>query len=415
MIRFNVPDHYLKASLYFFLLGVFLLGGTYLLSQAKFRVITYISYFTIWLGLGFLSLSFFYLIFFVLKINKELKNNILLSLYAVFIVLILFEIGLRVSGKFHTYNEKSWGGKYLFLNKSVNTDSWFFLHTPNTTIDAGTQEFKYYRSINALGLPEKEIPAKEEGEIRILALGDSFTEGVGVPFDSTWVKKLPLCLNKNYKDKKITTINAGVGGSDLAYTYLLYKEKLLNLESDIVIFFINTSDVHDFALRGGLERFQPDGTVRIESPWWEWLFSSSHIVRFYFRYLKSYSGNLKPYQVEKSRRQLFSYWGLEIVEKIRSVALEKQARIIFVSHPLKTNYKYPIVRNPLVRFMDSLEQKQIPTLQIKDSFDKKGDSTVAQISKYFWPIDQHFNQKGNDFVSQAICDEIIRLGWVRNE
>lgn len=71
------------------------------------------------------------------------------------------------------------------------------------------------------------IPKKaSENEIRIMALGDSVTEGTGVSYKDVWPHKLNEFLQKEYTDQKITVINAGEGGAGLQS--LIYKYKILS-------------------------------------------------------------------------------------------------------------------------------------------------------------------------------------------
>ncbi len=71
-------------------------------------------------------------------------------------------------------------------------EDWFHTWPPNDEHEYHAPgEFRYTRMSNNLGLSEENIPeVKPANEFRIIGLGDSFTEGVGAPYDSTWVKQL---------------------------------------------------------------------------------------------------------------------------------------------------------------------------------------------------------------------------------
>jgi lysophospholipase L1-like esterase len=65
-------------------------------------------------------------------------------------------------------------------------------------------------AINSRGLRDREIPyERTPGVLRILMLGDSFTEGWGVPVEETWSKR----IERLYAQRGVTAevINAGVG------------------------------------------------------------------------------------------------------------------------------------------------------------------------------------------------------------
>ncbi|MEA2950810.1 MAG: hypothetical protein QOJ96_330 [Alphaproteobacteria bacterium] len=64
-------------------------------------------------------------------------------------------------------------------------------------------------NINSKGLREREIPYKRTSDLRILMLGDSFTEGWGVPFELTFSKRIERLYAAHGIAAEV--INAGVG------------------------------------------------------------------------------------------------------------------------------------------------------------------------------------------------------------
>jgi lysophospholipase L1-like esterase len=68
-------------------------------------------------------------------------------------------------------------------------------------------------SINSAGLRDDEIPReKPDGEVRILALGDSFTFALGVRLEDIWPQQLERILNERQAPQRFQVINAGVAG-----------------------------------------------------------------------------------------------------------------------------------------------------------------------------------------------------------
>ena len=62
--------------------------------------------------------------------------------------------------------------------------SGLYAHPPNFSQWRHNQEFSYHFQTNDAGLREAPLlRSKPPGETRIFVVGDSFTEGVGVPFD----------------------------------------------------------------------------------------------------------------------------------------------------------------------------------------------------------------------------------------
>jgi hypothetical protein len=85
-------------------------------------------------------------------------------------------------------------------------------HRENVRKMLKTIEFEYEFSTNDMGLRYPRISLeKPAGEVRILLLGDSFTEGVGVEADDTFGAN----LEKQYSARagnKVRFVNAGLGG-----------------------------------------------------------------------------------------------------------------------------------------------------------------------------------------------------------
>ncbi len=89
---------------------------------------------------------------------------------------------------------------------------------------------------NSQGLREEEIPPeKEEGEIRILCLGDSWTIGQSVTDEETFVKQLGKMLKERYPKKNIRVINGGMFGYSVLQGYYIFKELNPIYKPDIVI------------------------------------------------------------------------------------------------------------------------------------------------------------------------------------
>ncbi len=101
---------------------------------------------------------------------------------------------------------------------------------------------KYFVSyrFNALGCRGPDIPIPRTTEtVRILLLGDSFTQGVGVHEEHTFTKQLERLLNENLdmKDSSRTykVINCGISGFSTRDERLFYQLSGSKYEPDIVL------------------------------------------------------------------------------------------------------------------------------------------------------------------------------------
>ena len=354
----------------------------------------------------------------IFQVSGARKQNLLLSAKTIIFLFILVELILRLTGILQTYSEKSWGG-YAWIASRNTTDSWFYIQTPNSTITAGTKEFEFHRDVNSLGLSDVEIPPKKDGEIRIMALGDSFTEGVGVSYDSTWVKKLGVSLNQQFPKQHISTVNAGIGGSDPVYEYILFQEKLVQYAPDLVIMLINSSDVYDIAYRGGFERFNADGTTDTGEGrlWWEWIYASSHVVRVFARVFMGYNSYLvSGREIKEKKAALFVKTMLEVNGKLEQLSGKGRFRVLYVLHPITRDFRVERYYDPeMLDLLDSLKQRDLPYVDIRTVFDNKNITNFDEAQSFYWPIDQHFNQKGYNLVCTAIRDEILRRNWLVGE
>jgi hypothetical protein len=124
------------------------------------------------------------------------------------------------------------------------------------------------RITNSLGFRDstkRAVPLVGE-QRRILFIGDSFTEGLGVAYDQTFVGLIAAAL----APRRIEVLNAGVQSYSpkLGYLKLKYLVENIGLKVDEIEFFIDISDLQDELL---YEPFVPGYTrdyfVRRTSDW----------------------------------------------------------------------------------------------------------------------------------------------------
>ncbi len=99
---------------------------------------------------------------------------------------------------------------------------------------------------NSLGLRDAEIlPEKPAGELRVLALGDSFTFGLGVPGDAAWPEVLERLL-AGERGGTPRVVNGGfAGGGFRPSGYLPWLESTgLTLEPDAIVLGFCLNDIH---------------------------------------------------------------------------------------------------------------------------------------------------------------------------
>jgi hypothetical protein len=171
----------------------------------------------------------------MLSIPKKLSSrtrNIFLAFSSLILACFFIESLLIITGLEETNRERFFG--YYQSDNSVQHRNYYHAWRPNQNYWLKTPEFSYPRKANSLGFADMEWPImKKSHEKRILALGDSFTEGDGTPYDSSYVAILRTELN--VLADSFYVMNAGACGSDPFYNYVNLKDRLLTYQPDIII------------------------------------------------------------------------------------------------------------------------------------------------------------------------------------
>lgn len=107
----------------------------------------------------------------------------------------------------------------------------------------GFDNFNEYVTTNSLGLRDSELKAKDKFIKRIVILGDSMTFGHSVNNYEAFPNQLGKVFSEN--SINVDVINAGVKGYGTDQLYKLFKKRLLNLNTDILVLVIYKNDKWD--------------------------------------------------------------------------------------------------------------------------------------------------------------------------
>ncbi len=100
--------------------------------------------------------------------------------------------------------------------------------------------------INSHGLRDYEYDyPKSANTFRILALGDSYTEGFQHPLEYIWPKLLEAQLNSRNDGIRYEVINAGRSGMGTTHEYLYYTHEGYRYSPDLVVLLFISNDVLD--------------------------------------------------------------------------------------------------------------------------------------------------------------------------
>lgn len=117
---------------------------------------------------------------------------------------------------------------------------------PNAKGRQKTLEFDAPYVINSHGLRNDELPlTKPAGVKRLLMLGDSFTEGLGVRGDETFTSRLRDKVAQAGFGDRWQIINGGVASYSPLLEYVYLKNHGLAFQPDLVILNLDLSDFYD--------------------------------------------------------------------------------------------------------------------------------------------------------------------------
>lgn len=158
----------------------------------------------------------------------------------------------------------------------------------------------YLLTTNHLGFKDRSmrtIPL-DAGRRRILFIGDSFTEGIGIPFDRTFVGRIQNELDAQGVD----VLNAGV--ASYAPKLYYFKTKYLlehGLKFDELAVFIDLSDVQDEIAYLDWKPTTPDAFR------FRWDKFTHKVDRFFEHHSLIYLHSLRPLLLGEGKRQLRAF------------------------------------------------------------------------------------------------------------
>ncbi len=160
-------------------------------------------------------------------------RDISIAVGAVFLVLLLFELGLRATGaKYESSFYES--DPVLYMALRPKAEGW------------EVKEGENFVRINSWGMRDVEHSlTPSPGTLRIALLGDSMVAAHQVPLDKTMARVLEAKLQSQIGSAghSVEVLNFGVGGYTLAQEFLLLQNRVWEFHPDIVILFLSPSSV----------------------------------------------------------------------------------------------------------------------------------------------------------------------------
>jgi hypothetical protein len=350
----------------------------------------------------------------VSRISADTAVNVRLLAVTGIVMLFAAEAFLRYGmTEFQTYLEENEGNGYQSRFAEA-APSWFHLYPPNQEIVYHRPEFTHVRRTNSLGLADQEIPVvKDPDEYRVIALGDSYTEGIGTGRDSTWIQVVENHLVTAIPNRHVRTLNAGISGSDVFFEYVLLRDRLAAYNPDLVIVATNGSDVDDVFFRGGMARFRENG--RFEStrspPSWEWLFGIAYTFRLVARTVLRYNWLFVRFDQMPAVGAAVADSIKTAIDSLSALSEDRGFDLLIVLHPNDweaNNGQWSLGFDHLAARLAT--DSTLHSLDLMQYYRDHGIITTSTAADFYWPIDRHNNTRGYRVMGDAIADVIHRSG-----
>ncbi len=269
-------------------------------------------------------------------------------------------------------------------------------------------------SIDSLGYRGSDFPLqKPPEELRILAVGDSYTYGDFVANGQT----LPAAIERRLSsrcERPVRVINAGVGGSTIS-THLPMVERGWVTSPDVVVLTFSENDVDDLrndmwaelaAHRKAKSRFPLSVAYPILRHLALWHFALEMRSR-----LRVATSTLSPLAVARPDstdadvtplRARYARLLGELTEEIRSKG-SRAVLLMFPSHWTVSGAR----SDEQLRWVRQLADEQsVPTVNILDAFRASGLPTN---SLYLLPHDGHASPRGNEIAGEWVVERLVGL------
>ncbi len=283
---------------------------------------------------------------------------------------------------------------------------------------------------NSLGFRDKavrRVPLSSD-KVRILFMGDSFTYGVGLPYEKTFVG----LIEQELRNRHIEVLNAGV----VSYAPAIYWKKTEVLLSDVglrfnhLVVFLDISDIQDEAECYDTTEGRVIGTGGATPALREFVYEYTTILRNLWEVAEALydriSGDPDLGRTEEDRRygtnEYRSLWTVDeaAYKDYGAIGLGKARKHMDRLFRLLRRYRigmtlvvYPWPTQILHRDLNSIQvrfwrewaaEHSVHFMDLFPDFIPEGRDPKEVIRKYFIPGDIHWNEAGHRLVSDRLLE-----------
>jgi len=327
-------------------------------------------------------------------IIRKIFPLILMVFITLLFCLFTIELIVRVFyDSFSNYNLEMW--RYSKeLKIPLENDNLPFVHLP------GSSAFLYGTQIttdsSGFRVNDYTLNSSENSD-KILFLGDSFTLGWGVPYDSTFSHILEKWFSK--ENKKIRSINAGCGNYNTIMEVELFKIKGVQLNPKIVVLVYYINDIEDTPKRLSSFRYY----VMTNFYLYGYLFDK--YAKLKSKYDIGFKNNY--YSTNYTDRNK-KYGNVNAITELANICKRENIKLLVVNIPdLRKLDDYP--------YSFATEHIKQTAISLNIEFLDLYHSIKSHKPENLWvsPEDPHANSIANYIFALAMMNKLNELGWIK--
>lgn len=239
---------------------------------------------------------------------------------------------------------------------------------------------------------------------RVVFIGDSFTEGIGLPFEKTFVGRIKEQLDST----RFEILNAGAS----SYSPKLYHLKMQHLIEDVGLkmdelhVYIDVSDIQDEIIYSDYSPGRIGLWVSVRH------FLTRNVYMFYavrksFKIFRSYDTFFAERGEWTFNESAFDKWGSEGLDRallhmdqLYQLCESNDIKLLIAVYPWPTQIRNPNGNSKQVdTWRDFAMERDISFTNYFPDF-IEGRGTEAAVSDFYVENDQHFNARGHELIAQ---------------